>query len=1124
MANPDKRMNPTSGSALLSAITSGFRSSGMRDDVGNDNSEVDELHNAGEDDEEDDDEEEEDDDEEEEDDDNGDEFEYGHDLGEINARLKEQFGYPQDEKILGDVLSAEPSPDNTEEFYIFTKSRKYKFKTDSEIQCKDWVKAIQKSIIHAKIDKDNVQLSLPFARIKSIELNSGSAAKTIRIVIDNSEGSVNELFFAYFNDMTKALNDLKSQMEKFQAGGSTDASDVIISNHGLFNEPSGEFDDGQYPLSSSLSSREHSRSINISRLNPFKLIHPSRASSMRTEESSSPRISSEKVRENGIDNSQVGRRELASEDSSSKFSISRAATRIAGKAIDLTTLSSSDHDVTEQHQELFRKEFSLPKGELLTEYLSGFLLKVIAISGRIYLSNNYICFRGSLTSGTKAIIPFGDIINVEKKNGSKFYFHGVTLTTKDGEDITFEFSSKGSRDRVYGVLAERTTTTAQDGHKVQYAQEISVSPSEERDDPMEPSMNSEKLQSQTVESTTSKYCKIELKPQKSLHITCLTIGSRGDVQPYIAFCKRLIADGHRCRIATHAEYKDWVEGHGIEFGVVGGDPSELIELCVDNGMFTPSFIKEVRRKFRGWLDNLLLTAWEACQNTDLLIESPSAMAGIHIAESLEIPYYRAFPFPWTRTRAFPHPFAVPEINLGRGYNYMTFAMIEQVFWKGVSGQINKWRRNTLGIASTSMEKMDQQQVPVLYSWSPSVVPAPIDWHSWIHVTGYWFLDNADLDWTPPEGLEDFLNADPNNKPVYIGFGSMVVPDPDGMTKIVVDAVINAGARAIVSKGWSENKKVDGNPQKDGLVTIVQNKGEPNEKVYKNSIYMLKSAPHDWLFPRLAGAVHHGGAGTTAASLRAGIPTVIKPYFGDQNFWAHEIEDAGVGVWCHDLTVKKLSAALRTIRTDEKIMKKAKTMGERIRSEDGVGTAIQALYHDLTIAKENSLRHKKENILYRKSHPKAAAKRNAVVGMSATSKDSGDNQQDGTDESEADESDEESFGGVTESLAAGIETMNLQGRHGDFEDDLADTKNGIERADSNASSKSIYSNSAKEEEKAKELPPLKKKRKSVVLSTFGSISSKIKGVTTGVTSHFRSNEASNTVICESEPAVSSISHR
>ncbi|KAF9437074.1 hypothetical protein BGZ76_002040 [Entomortierella beljakovae] len=168
MGSPDKCMNPTSGSALLSAITSGFRSSGIRDDVGNDNSEVDELHNAGE--------------EDEEEDDNGDEFEYGHDLEEMNARLKEQFGYPQDEKILGDVLSAEPSPDNAEEFYIFTKSRKYMFKTDSGIQCKDWVKAIQKSIIHAKIDKDNVQL-----------------------------------FFAYFNDITKALNDLKSQMEKFQA-------------------------------------------------------------------------------------------------------------------------------------------------------------------------------------------------------------------------------------------------------------------------------------------------------------------------------------------------------------------------------------------------------------------------------------------------------------------------------------------------------------------------------------------------------------------------------------------------------------------------------------------------------------------------------------------------------------------------------------------------------------------------------------------------------------------------------------------------------------------------------------------------------------------------------------------
>ncbi|KAF9957504.1 Sterol 3-beta-glucosyltransferase [Mortierella alpina] len=115
--------------------------------------------------------------------------------------------------------------------------------------------------------------------------------------------------------------------------------------------------------------------------------------------------------------------------------------------------------------------------------------------------------------------------------------------------------------------------------------------------------------------------------------------------------------------------------------------------------------------------------------------------------------------------------------------------------------------------------------------------------------------------------------------------------------------------------------------------------------------MLKSVPHDWLFHRLAGVVHHGGAGTTAAGLRAGVPTVIKPYFGDQYFWAQRLEESGVGVWCHDLTVKKLAAALKAITTDEKMIKKAQLTGERIRAEDGVGAALHYFYHDLALAKQ-----------------------------------------------------------------------------------------------------------------------------------------------------------------------------
>ncbi|KAF9330642.1 Sterol 3-beta-glucosyltransferase [Linnemannia elongata] len=370
-------------------------------------------------------------------------------------------------------------------------------------------------------------------------------------------------------------------------------------------------------------------------------------------------------------------------------------------------------------------------------------------------------------------------------------------------------------------------------------------------------------------------------------------------------------------------------------------------------MFTVSFFREGLKRFRGWLDELMETAWLACQGTDVLIESPSAMAGIHIAERLDIPYFRAFPFPWTRTRAFPHPFAVPEHNLGRGYNYMTHVMIEQVFWKGISGQVNKWRKDMLGLPPTSLEKMEAHRVPSLYSWSPNLVPAPMDWYSWVHVTGYWFLDNPDLKWTPPDDLVAFLKADPKRKPVYIGFGSMVVPDPDGMTRTIIEAVVKSGVRAIISKGWSDRVTSQDDP------ASAAKKSTTEEIVIPSSVYMLKSVPHDWLFPQLSGCVHHGGAGTVAAGLRAGIPTVVKPFFGDQYFWGQRLEEVGVGVWCHELTVKKLTSALVTITTDEKMIKKAHAIGEKIRAEDGVGTAIQYFYHDLTLAKQRLSKHRKD---------------------------------------------------------------------------------------------------------------------------------------------------------------------
>lgn len=191
--------------------------------------------------------------------------------------------------------------------------------------------------------------------------------------------------------------------------------------------------------------------------------------------------------------------------------------------------------------------------------------------------------------------------------------------------------------------------------------------------------------------------------------------------------------------------------------------------------------------------------------------------------------------------------------------------------------------------------------------------------------GYWFLDDADVTakkWEPPQDLIEFIDKAHNSgkKIVYVGFGSIVVSDPDAMTRCVVEAIEKSGVCAILSKGWSDRLQV-----KKG-VDVSQ-----PEIPLPPSIYPLKSVPHDWLFKRIEAACHHGGAGTTGASLRAGIPTIIKPFFGDQYFWGDRVEALGIGSCVRKLTVDGLAEAFIAATTDEKQIEKARHIGEQIRS-------------------------------------------------------------------------------------------------------------------------------------------------------------------------------------------------
>jgi len=294
----------------------------------------------------------------------------------------------------------------------------------------------------------------------------------------------------------------------------------------------------------------------------------------------------------------------------------------------------------------------------------------------------------------------------------------------------------------------------------------------------------------------------------------------------------------------------------------------------------------------------------------------------------DIPYFRTFTMPWTKTKEFPQAFLGPPVE-SPTCNAASYVLFDNVLWTATSSQINRWRKHTLGISHTDMGHLAQSKIPFIYNFSQAVVPKPLDWGDATVISGYWFLDNPELGWTPPQKLVDWMKkARVDGKPiVYIGFGSITVPNPKLVTERIIRGVLKSGVRAIISKGWSAR----------------MSRGGDDEVVFPEECYSLDKVPHDWLFPQIDATLHHGGAGTTGASLRAGIPTLIRPWFGDQFFWASRVQKLGAGIKLNSLHSKEVSHALKKATTDRVMKEKAASVGERIREEDGVRTAIDTIY-------------------------------------------------------------------------------------------------------------------------------------------------------------------------------------
>ncbi len=415
-----------------------------------------------------------------------------------------------------------------------------------------------------------------------------------------------------------------------------------------------------------------------------------------------------------------------------------------------------------------------------------------------------------------------------------------------------------------------------------------------------------------------------------MRIAIIALGSRGDVQSYIALGQGLKKAGHSVRLIATQDFEMLVKSHGLEFWSIRGNSQENIEgkewrEVSEKGnliVIVRQLINHALRSAIEWMEDALI----ACEEMDLLITGSVGLSiGIALAEKYHLPLLQAHLIPLTPTKTFPS-LVIPQTlpTLGGAFNLISHQLIQQMMIRASRPMLNQARQKVLGLPRASLFDPTpdclSKSFPTLYGFSPSVVSAPADWSADNHVTGYWFLDSSD-DWTPPLALLNFLQAGP--PPVYVGFGSMSSRNPQETADLVVKAIKKTNQRALLFSGWGGLHKED----------------------LPASIFMIDSTPHDWLFPRVAAVVHHGGAGTTAAGLRAGVPSIVIPFLIDQPFWGERVYDLGVGpapIPRRKLTVDRLAQAIQETVTNKAMRQRAVELGSKIQTEDGIANAVEVI--------------------------------------------------------------------------------------------------------------------------------------------------------------------------------------
>ncbi len=412
-----------------------------------------------------------------------------------------------------------------------------------------------------------------------------------------------------------------------------------------------------------------------------------------------------------------------------------------------------------------------------------------------------------------------------------------------------------------------------------------------------------------------------------MRITMVCIGSTGDVRPYIVLGRELQARGHNVAVCAFAIFEETVTREGMRFRPISGDVKNFMANIL-NGSSGVQYLKQVKDVMLPYIGTFLKNIEDACADAEAIIATYFGEVIRSIAEVRHVPFIQTHYYPMDQNPEAPIASA-PGQRAGKAWNlasyqlgYFIISVIERYYladWREAHGMSPR------RLESTPNYELNGHTIPVLYAMSPLVMPRPTKWGANIHMTGYWLDNSETADYQPDPALAAFLTDGP--KPVYIGFGSMVSGDMDETLGIVMEAVQKSGVRAVLAKGWGGADLTSG----------------------RSDVFLTDFVPHDWLFQQVSAVVHHGGAGTLAAGILAGKPTLVIPFGGDQPFWANRARELGIGpnpIPRERLTVSRLTKALVSLTTTKKYGVAARELGMRLRMENGAQIAADLIEHEL----------------------------------------------------------------------------------------------------------------------------------------------------------------------------------